>query len=269
LLIGASPGDKVITDFAASQDVIVFASQLLAGTLVPQDIYRAFATVTDAGTLFQFAETSVLLQDVTDEASVVASLRFGDTLLTAELPDPHATFATRPVLEGGEGSDYLRGLDFGPILRGKGGSDFLEGGKGVDLLDGETGDDVLLGREGNDGLIGGFGDDRLFGGPGDDRLQGFPGQDTLSGGPGADLFTFFFKNEVDIITDFDPAVDTLRPQDLAFFPFTSEGRVETGEELVEAFAVVTPIGTRLEMPQGTVVLVNVSDLDALADAIWL
>jgi hemolysin type calcium-binding protein len=56
---------------------------------------------------------------------------------------------------------------------------FIEGGGGSDVLRGGNGDDDLIGDPGSDAL---------FGGPGDDGLRGDSGHDLLVGGPGHDSF---------------------------------------------------------------------------------
>jgi len=68
-------------------------------------------------------------------------------------------------------------------------------------LDGGTGDDVLWGGDGDDIIDGGAGDDVLSGGAGDDEM---------TGGSGSDRFDFTQSAGSDRITDFDPAVDSIR-----------------------------------------------------------
>ena len=61
-------------------------------------------------------------------------------------------------------------------------------------------------------ITGTGGNDTLTGTTGDDTINGLGGDDTLSGGSGADVFVFQAAggNGLDVITDFDPAVDTFR-----------------------------------------------------------
>lgn len=68
-------------------------------------------------------------------------------------------------------------------------------------LDGGTGDDVLWAGDGDDIIDGGAGDDVLSGGAGDDEM---------TGGSGSDRFDFTQSAGSDRITDFDPAVDSIR-----------------------------------------------------------
>ena len=80
----------------------------------------------------------------------------------------------------------------------------LTGNGNVNLLSGGDGNDTLRGGGSADELSGGGGDDRLFGGTGNDRL---------TGGSGRDLFHFYTpldgRNNVDTITDYSPAYDTI------------------------------------------------------------
>jgi Ca2+-binding RTX toxin-like protein len=81
-----------------------------------------------------------------------------------------AAFSGRLVLDGGGGSDDLRGGSGRDLLLGKSGQDKLHGGPGNDLLDGGGGADELHGGDGADQLRGGSGDDSCAGGPDADAL---------------------------------------------------------------------------------------------------
>jgi hypothetical protein len=79
-----------------------------------------------------------------------------------------------------------------------------------DRITGTKFNDRLLGQGGNDSLRGGAGSDTLVGGNGSDGLVGGAGSDRLTGGRGSDHFVFNSRNERrDIITDFNPASDTI------------------------------------------------------------
>ncbi|MDF5708755.1 MAG: choice-of-anchor D domain-containing protein [Nostoc sp. S4] len=102
------------------------------------------------------------------------------------------------VLNGTEGSEYLKGnasankiYGFGgkDTIVGNLGNDQLWGGEGQDTLWGQDGDDLLYGDSGNDQLYGDNGNDTLFGGIGDDLLYGRAGNDWLYGGKGNDALT--------------------------------------------------------------------------------
>nr|WP_281501785.1 calcium-binding protein [Aliiroseovarius sp. F20344] len=76
----------------------------------------------------------------------------------------------------------------------------LQGGISADTLSGGSNSDLILG---------GYGDDTLSGGAGRDILEDGAGQDTMTGGAGADVFRLTSDGNVDTITDFNPAQDTL------------------------------------------------------------
>ena len=79
------------------------------------------------------------------------------------------------VLEAGETGQLPEG---NAILNGGDGSDHLRGGPGNDLLNGGAGDDVLISQGGNDAMDGGDGDNQYL--PGE-------GNTTISGGDGLDV----------------------------------------------------------------------------------
>lgn len=100
------------------------------------------------------------------------------------------------------------------------GSNAINGtGNGLaNVINGNGAANVLTGSSGNDTLKGAGGNDRLVGGP---------GNDTLTGGTGADAFLFNAalnaSTNVDKITDFVPADDTIRLENSVFTALTSTG----------------------------------------------
>jgi Ca2+-binding RTX toxin-like protein len=125
--------------------------------------------------------------------------RLGMRLRALEIPS---------TLNGGNGSDYLRG--------GRG-IDQINGGDGRDQIIGLSGADLLNGDAGNDDIDGGLGADILNGGAGNDRLFGLDGSgtDSLDGG------------------DNDP-VSATNPGDVAF--------VNTGDTVVNVERTRLPGG---------------------------
>ncbi|WP_138497062.1 choice-of-anchor D domain-containing protein [Nostoc sp. PA-18-2419] len=131
------------------------------------------------------------------------------------------------VLNGTEGSEYLKGnasankiYGFGgkDTIVGNRGNDQLWGGEGQDTLWGQDGDDLLYGDSGNDHLwgdngndtlFGGIGDDQLYGRAGDDWLYGGKGNDALTGGYGADTFVLALGEGTDSILDFEVNKDKI------------------------------------------------------------
>jgi len=99
------------------------------------------------------------------------------------------------------------------LLKGGYMADYLNGFAGNDRIYGNNGNDIALGDGGNDFIVGGAGNDSLNGGAGNDVLHGGAGTDTLAGGAGCDTFVFNTainaSGNVDRITDFNPALDTI------------------------------------------------------------
>ena len=122
---------------------------------------------------------------------------------------PAAAFAA--TINGGPGSERLRGTNAADIINGNGGNDRirgladadrLNGGSGNDRVFGNAGNDIISGVAGNDWLNGGGGDDtivgdvnaagdltsfdRIFGAAGNDTLRGGDSRDRMHGGSGND-----------------------------------------------------------------------------------
>jgi Ca2+-binding RTX toxin-like protein len=83
----------------------------------------------------------------------------------------------RMTVEGGVGSD---------ILKGSLGHESLYGGAGHDVMDSRWGDDFLFGGDGHDDMRGGSGNDWMRGGTGNDQMIGETGRDTMWGDDGDD-----------------------------------------------------------------------------------
>lgn len=138
------------------------------------------------------------------------------------------------ILGSGDGHDDIAGNGGQDILYGgkDTGADTLRGGDGNDTLYGAGGDDLLEGGNGHDLLFNGAGADTVSGGAGNDTLYAGPGDDTLIGGGGSDTFEIFEGNGADIITDFEPAGDSLILNALEGISSTDElaAAVSTGEK---------------------------------------
>ncbi|GAB4370534.1 MAG: hypothetical protein Kow00121_11310 [Elainellaceae cyanobacterium] len=156
-----------------------------------------------------------------DGADTLAGAAGNDVIAGEAGPDFLLGGAGDDILQGGFGDDTIDGGVGNDNLQGGDGNDVLVGAAGVDLLDGGAGNDILNGGPGDDVLLGGAGNDLIIGGPGDDRMQGGPGKDTLTGGPGRDTFRFErgstgttrrrqVRNEVDVVTDFNPVNDLIQ-----------------------------------------------------------
>ncbi|GKS69055.1 hypothetical protein W03_10590 [Nitrosomonas sp. PY1] len=90
---------------------------------------------------------------------------------------------------------------------------------------------TMTGGSGNDTLTGGSGNDVIQGNEGNDRLLGGAGNDTLTGGLGNDFFVFDTtlnsETNVDVMTDFTVADDTVRLENAIFAQFVTVGAIGT------------------------------------------
>jgi Ca2+-binding RTX toxin-like protein len=123
------------------------------------------------------------------------------------------------VITGNNLNNSLSGLSGNDRLLGLGGNDSLFGGIGNDSLFGGTGNDSLFSDIGNDLLFGGTGNDLLNGGTGNDTLRGEAGTDTITTGTGLDTIRFntaLGAGNIDTITDYNPANDTMELDDAIF-----------------------------------------------------
>ena len=140
----------------------------------------------------------------------------------------------------GSGDDTVNGNLGEDTLYGGAGDDTINGGADIDTLSGGPGNDTIKGNGGNDVIDGEgflwipdpggaascvkdpwvgplFNDDNIDGGAGDDEIAGDLGKDTLTGGGGSDVFIYRSFDDsdgssnanADIITDFDPATETI------------------------------------------------------------
>src|SRR5829696_9772286 len=74
-------------------------------------------------------------------------------------------------------------------IQGGPGSERLRGTQAPDAIDANAGNDRVFGLAGDDQLAGGPGNDRVFGHRGDDTITGAQGNDWLNGGRGNDAIT--------------------------------------------------------------------------------
>jgi Ca2+-binding RTX toxin-like protein len=121
------------------------------------------------------------------------------------------------VVNGGTGTDLLTanfsastlGVSYGFFNLTNGSGTIVASSRQIDYGNIERVN--LTGSGLSDNLLGVSGNDSLNGGSGDDTLNGSKGADTLTGGLGSDFFEFNASNEgIDVITDFNPAADTVR-----------------------------------------------------------
>ena len=165
--------------------------------------------------------------------------------------------AGNDALDGGLGNEKLFGGDGNDTLTGGIGADYLSGGSGVDTASHATaaarvivslanpainsgdaaGDSYnsienLVGSGFNDTLNGTNGANIVNGGAGNDFIKGYVGNDTLTGGAGLDAFIFNTAlnaaTNVDTITDFSAADDTIQLDNLVFIAFAATGALASG-----------------------------------------
>jgi Ca2+-binding RTX toxin-like protein len=148
---------------------------------------------------------------ITDPTIFVINAGGGDDIVS--------TAAAADSISGGDGNDVISVGGGNDVARGNAGNDQILGFDGRDFLIGSDGDDVIDGGPGDDELAGEAGNDRLSGGDGNDLLRGGGGRDLLTGGAGRDTFRFARgstggtdRRQADVITDFDPASDTIELQ---------------------------------------------------------
>ncbi len=169
--------------------------------------------------------------------------------------------SAKNTLQGNSGNDQLNGGGGNDALIGDAGNDLLTGGAGSDRLVGGSGADrasygsatsgltvnllfpasnmgdakgdvfelieSLTGSAFSDSLAGTNGPNSISGGGGNDYLRGYGGNDSLSGGSGSDGFIFNTalnaSTNVDRITDYDVAADTIRLENAIFTALTAVG----------------------------------------------
>lgn len=103
----------------------------------------------------------------------------------------------------------------------------LTGNRFANTLIGNNAANVLTGNSGNDILPGLAGNDVLRGNAGSDVLTGGGGKDVLTGGLNADFFVFNAglnaSTNIDTVTDFSHADDTIRLENAVFKALASAG----------------------------------------------
>lgn len=136
-------------------------------------------------------------------------------------------------------SNVIAGTASGETLNGTTSADTIQGLGGDDRLYGANGNDRLEGGSGRDYLFGGNGDDTLLGGTGSDYIYGGLGQDVLTGGTSQDNFIFdtsLGASNIDRITDFSVADDTIRLENAVFTAFSRTATISSSAFYVGAAA---------------------------------
>jgi Ca2+-binding RTX toxin-like protein len=138
----------------------------------------------------------------------------------------------RVTVEGGGGSDWLRGYHLDETLLGGDGNDRVEGSTGDDTVDGGAGDDDVDGYEGRDRVLGGAGNDTL-------HPDGYetPAADVVDGGPGVDTIESDYVTRD--YTDFD------HPVAITLGGGADDGRPGEGDDLRSVERVILSTGGKV------------------------
>ena len=136
------------------------------------------------------------------------------------------------AISGGKGTDTVSFAKFtGSVTISLGSSAEADTGTGVFVI---TGFENLTGGGANDLLTGNSLANVIDGGKGNDVIRGYAGNDTLKGYAGTDTFIFNTAlnatTNVDTITDYSAAADTIQIDNAVFAAFT-----KTGELAASAF----------------------------------
>ena len=124
----------------------------------------------------------------------------------------------------------------------------------VEKVIGAALNDTMTGSGDNEILLGRGGEDRINGGGGNDTVGGGYGTDTLTGGSGRDAFLFDTKgvnasnsnNARDIVTDFNPADDTIQLDNAVFTALGSAGPLSADAFHVTSGSFSAPIAADAE-----------------------
>jgi Ca2+-binding RTX toxin-like protein len=226
-----------------------------AGTTIPYGAYTAFATQIVDNVLTVVASTTV--ETIYNSGLMVGNINLDGGADYYEGRNGRVQGEVHggsgaDKLFAGVGDDRLFGDDGADMLMGGAGADYLNGGAGTDTVlyasattgvtvslansainTGEAAGDVFVSIENitgsgfNDILVGNGAANILSGGAGNDTLNGLAGNDVLAGGAGKDNFVFAAPlnsaTNVDRITDFNVADDTIRLENSYFTALTTTG----------------------------------------------
>lgn len=204
----------------------------------------------------------------------LAGSNFADQLNGNGLANVIAGNAGNDKLKGYTGDDRLLGGDGDDVLIGDAGADYLGGGNGSDTVSyayaaagviaalantaintGEAAGDTfssienLIGTRFDDALNGNSVGNLIQGGAGNDRIKGYAGNDTLTGGSGSDAFIFHTElsvsTNVDAITDFNVAADTIWLDNAVFDAIVGTGVLRAGQFAANAAGAAQDLDDRI------------------------
>lgn len=126
--------------------------------------------------------------------------------------------------------------------------EYLTGSNFNDTLTGSSGANRISGSSGNDTVNGLGGGDTLFGNAGDDLLNGGLGNDILEGNAGNDIFFFdtaLGASNIDTVTDFTAADDTIRLENAVFTAIAGTGTLTALQFVANATGTATSANHRI------------------------
>ena len=235
-----------------------------SGTISGANAYISFSISTD-----RITNTGKMIGDV--------SLGGGDDLYDGRLGTINGNVLGgdgTDRLYAGVGDNRLFGQNGNDTLIGGAGADYLSGGSGADraayisatkavtvslanpaINSGDATGDVfnsvenLTGSSFNDALNGNSANNAINGGAGNDAIKGYAGNDTLTGYTGADSFIFNTaldaSTNVDTITDFNVADDSIQVDNAFFTALTTPGTLAVGAFLANTTGLAADSGNRI------------------------
>ncbi len=204
-LINAAPTNLALSKTALAEDAL---KDTLVASLSAQDSdgdALTYTLVDDAGGAFRLDGTSLLLARALDYETGPHQYT-----ISIEAKDAYGGKITQSFT-----LDLTNVVEINPLT--------LTGTTGADTLDGENGNDVIVGLAGTDTLKGEGGNDQITGGAGKDVLTGGVGQDIFVFDRLAKTNTAHKRAELDTITDFNPADDTIWLQKSVFKGVAKKG----------------------------------------------
>lgn len=207
--VGDSFGDDTITDFGASDYLVVDTSLVPGGVTfdgfeqIGDDTVLRFGVGTAQESSITLLNYALVPGDFTQSGSV--GTLYGNIQSVISHDDLVGT-AGSDILDGFAGDDTLQGLGSSDQLFGGDGDDTVFGGADDDDLWGDSGNDTLDGGAGSDEIHDGNGNDIVLGGSGNDQITIVEGSDTITTGPGDDGIEF----RMEMVTDPATGQSTLR-----------------------------------------------------------
>lgn len=169
---------------------------------------------------------------------------------------PDGVNAGNQVLDGTAFNDVIHAGFGDDVINGLGGDDRLIGDDGSDTIDGDAGRDTIYAGDGNDLVRVEGSVNEIIAGAGDDILWTTGGA-IMTGGEGEDYF--LAGSERTLVTDFNPAEDTI------VLPFASDGTYTMGADPETGETQVLRDGTVIlqlsGVAAGTIALSDIAMLD--------